>query len=405
MSYSSFSTLRVEIEDVLRKNILDYWEKYSIDMEYGGFIGHVNFDNSVEKEANKGLILNTRLLWTFSVAANELGLPKYETLATRAYEFLKSFFEDRTYGGVYWELDYTGQAVECKKQIYGQAFAIYALSEYYKCTGDKEALRWARELFLLIEKHSFDVVHDGYVEAFDRDWSALKDMRLSEKDANLEKTMNTHLHILEAYTALYKVWPDGFLKQQLEGLIHVFINHFINEHHHLNLFFKNDWTKVGDIISFGHDIECAWLLTEAVEVIGNKALQAEVAKASIAIAHQFVLDGVDSDGGVLNEREGMKGEYDSDKHWWIQAEALVGLMDAYSKTGNVKFSDTIHRVWTFIQNFMIDHKDGEWYWKVNRDGNPYTSMEKIGFWKCPYHNTRACLEMMKRIDKKEEITV
>jgi mannobiose 2-epimerase len=405
MINNSFKKLRVDIEEVLKSNILAYWEKYSVDELNGGFVGHVNFDNSVEEKANKGLILNTRLLWTFSIAANELHLDKYKQLAKRAYEYLRLRFKDDVYGGVYWDLSYNGRPVECKKQVYGQAFAIYALTEYYKCSVDSKALDWAIELFQLIEKYSFDEQYGGYIEAFERDWSGLQDMRLSEKDVNLEKTMNTHLHILEAYSSLYSVWPDPELKEQLQLLIQVFLHHFLNENYHLNLFFNKDWTKVGDTISFGHDIECAWLLTKAAKVINDNALLVLTRNEAIGIANQFIIEAIDYDGGIMNERFGVNGEYDRDKHWWIQAEALVGLMDAYSITGSDKFTDAIHKVWSFISEYMIDYQNGEWYWKVNRNGKPYTNMEKIGFWKCPYHNSRACLEMMKRIDEREIVNI
>ncbi len=397
MTYN-FKSLREELDSTVQKNILDYWVNNAVDVNNGGFIGHVSHDNIKDINANKGIVLNSRILWTFSIAYRELNNDVFQLLANRAYSYIKEFFLDEKNGGVYWELDSLGNPVQKKKQIYAQAFTIYALTEYYKISKDKEALDWAIELFVLIEKHSYDEENQGYIEAFAEDWSVLEDMRLSDKDANQEKTMNTHLHILEAYTNLYRVWPDKALKQQQESLIILFLDKFISSDNHLNLFFTNAWENRSRVISFGHDIECAWLLTEAAEVIENDELILKTREASIRISKKFISEALDTDGGIINERNSVNGQVDYEKHWWQHAEALVGLMNAYTISNDEKFIAPIFTIWEFIKKNLIDHKNGEWFWKVNKEGVPDKSQEKIGFWKCPYHNSRACFEMINRIN-------
>ncbi|WP_162845383.1 AGE family epimerase/isomerase [Labilibaculum antarcticum] len=393
----NLKTLQGELGIVLQENILDYWEKYSVDDLSGGFIGQVNADNTKSFEANKGLILNARILWTFSISAVEMRSDDYQKLADRAYTYIQKYFRDPIYGGVYWELDYLGIPTQRKKQIYGQAFTIYALSEYYCLTGIQEVLDWAIEIYKLMEQHSYDDKYVGYIEAFGEDWSSLSDVRLSEKDANYEKTMNTHLHVLEAYTCLLQIWPNDQLKLKLTALINVFLERFIKSDGHLSLFFTRDWVLSGNTISYGHDIECAWLLTEAVQEIDDEDLIEKVRLVAVKIANGFIEEGIDYDGGVINEREGSNGKFDYDKHWWPQAEALVGLMNAYTITKDPKYVDALLKVWSFARKYHIDHENGEWHWLVNREGKPDLSKEKVGFWKCPYHNARACFEMINRI--------
>ncbi len=393
----NFQSLKEELDNTVKKNILSYWVNNAPDSDNGGFIGHVDFDNIKDNEANKGIVLNARILWTFALAYRKLQDDVFRSLADRAYTYIKNCFLDQTYGGVYWELDAQGNPVNKKKQVYAQAFTIYALTEYYKISKNQEVLDWAIELFDFIEKYSFDEKNQGYIEAFSEDWSTLEDMRLSDKDANLEKTMNTHLHILEAYTNLYSVWTNAHLKTQQERLITLFLEKFINEDDHLNLFFSNTWEKRGSIISFGHDIECAWLLTEAAEIIDNQQLIKETKEASLRIATKFIKEAIDTDGGIINERDTENGYIDYEKHWWQHAEALVGLMNSYTISKDDRFVEPIFTIWSFIKKHLIDYQNGEWFWKVNKEGTPDEKQEKIGFWKCPYHNSRACFEMIDRI--------
>lgn len=374
--------------------ILQFWANHAVDNINGGFYGQINENNEVSSIAPKGSVLNSRILWTFSAAYNQTHHLEYLELAERAYDYLTAHFIDKKYGGLYWTVDYLGNPLDTKKQIYATAFAIYALSEYHKINKLKEAKIGAMQLFQDIEKHSFESKHTGYIDAFTRDWNEIHDMRLSEKDSNEKKTMNTHLHILEAYTNLYGIWQDNTLKEKIIFLIKDFTDHIINSlNHHLILFFDEYWNPKSTIISFGHDIEASWLLQEAAEAIKDKVIIDQIKQLSLQIT-DAVIDGVDEDGGLWNEKEG--NSFIKEKHWWPQAEAMVGFLNAFQNSGNEKYFRLSYRSWQFIRQY-IKSPDGEWYWGIKADHTIMKGQDKAGLWKCPYHNSRACLEIMKRI--------
>jgi mannobiose 2-epimerase len=379
------------------KSILNYWKKYTVDSENGGFYGLVDRENNPDPRADKGIILNARILWTFSAAFRFTGDREHIELADRAYHYLKSYFFDDRYGGVWWKVDFRGNAVNRRKQIYAQAFAIYALAEYFRIQENPEISRQAFEIFHLIERYSYDNERGGYIEAFDEKWGCLEDVRLGENDQNEKKTMNTHLHLLEAYTNLYGISKDGLLHDKLAGLIHIFIRHIIdNKTYHLNLFFNEEWKLCSSKISFGHDIEAAWLLCEAAEILEDESLIKKTSDLSLKIA-AAAAEGLDKDGGMMNEMYLSEKRLDTDKHWWPQAEAMVGFLNGYALSGDEYFYDLFLSSWKFIKRFIIDHIKGEWFWRVDKDGVP-SGEEKAGFWKCPYHNTRACIEIIHRLD-------
>jgi cellobiose epimerase len=380
---------REEIQKELTENILPYWSTKMVDDQYGGFYGRRDGHDVLVENAEKAIILNTRILWTFSKAIKTS--KDYEPLATRAYEYLLRYFLDKEKGGVYWMLDHRGNPVSTKKQIYAQAFAVYALSEYHMATGNKESLDLAIVLFRLIEKYSFDREWNGYLEAFDRDWNLMEDLRLSDKDANEKKTMNTHLHVLEAYTNLFRCWKDELLEQQLRNLILIFRDRIINKQYHFDLFFDEHWNVKSHEISYGHDIEGAWLLYEAAEVLGDAALEHEIRALSLKMVNVTLKEGFDQDGGLRNE------SHDPEKHWWPQAEALVGLINSWQLTNQTSYLASALRVWDFIKTWMIDHQNGEWYWRVDEAGEVNFTEDKAGPWKCPYHNGRAMFELLQRL--------
>lgn len=381
--------------------ILKFWESNTIDKSNGGFYGRVDFNNKPEPSADKGIILNARILWTFSTAADFLKNEKYKATATYAYNYIKNHFLDKKFGGVYWSLNYKGNPVNRRKQIYAQAFAIYAFSEYYSLTGNSDALKEAVEIFGLIEKHSYDKINGGYIEAFDEQWGILNDVRLSEKDANEKKTMNTHLHVLESYTGLYRIWKDKLLQKRLHELIEVFIDKIVDKDtFHLNLFFNEEWMLGSSHVSYGHDIEASWLLYEAALVSGDEKLLKQASEISLKIARASC-QGIDKDGGMMNEYHYSSNHLDSDKHWWPQAEAMVGFLNSYEISGDIFFYKHFLQSWQFIKKHIIDNVHGEWIWRVDRHGNHFRE-EKAGFWKCPYHNTRACIEVINRLKKIEK---
>jgi len=419
------SLMKQEMQDVLEKNILRFWLDKMEDHENGGFYGRIDGNGALHPEAEKGAILNARILWSFSAAYRVLGNEEYLSVARRAYDYLTEHFIDPEYGGVYWSLDYKGQPIDTKKQFYAIGFTIYGLSEYVRATGDREALDYALQLYDCIEEYALDREHNGYIEAMTRDWQPVADMRLSELDANYPKSQNTHLHIIEPYTNLLRclkelhaqescdyvpvlgsVLPVGItvpletimaVEASLRNLIDIFTDHILNpETHHLDLFFEMDWTRgAGHLESYGHDIECSWLLHEAALVLGDKKVLArvepivhEVAKASEK--------GLRPDGSMIHEANLDTGHVDDDLHWWVQAENVVGWYNIYQYFGDEDALEKAGRCWEYIKSQLIDYEHGEWFWSRHPDGSLNTVDDKAGFWKCPYHNSRMCLEIIER---------
>jgi mannobiose 2-epimerase len=379
-------------------NILAYWATYVPDHEHGGFYGQLDNDNQPNDLAPKGSVLNARILWTFAAAYNQERRADYLGVARRAYEYLVAHFLDAEFGGVYWLVDHLGQPLDTKKQVYALAFSIYGLAEYYRASGDAAALGHAQALYRTIEAHSFDPARGGYFEAFTRDWQPLGDLRLSAKDANEKKTTNTHLHVLEAYTTLYQVWPDAGLRQQLKALLLNFNTHLIDpQTGHLTLFFDEDWQPKPDALSFGHDIEAAWLLLEAAEVLRDADLISSFRQLAVQLA-TAAAEGLAPDGSLLYERD-QSGHWAADRHWWVQAEAVVGFYNAYQISGEDKFLAYSEGAWRFTQQHLLDRERGEWYWGVRPDYSLMPGEDKVGPWKCPYHNSRACLEMLRRLPR------
>ncbi len=393
------SKYKKELDEEL-SDILLYWIQHTLDRKKGGFYGAVDFNNVPDKEAPKGIVLNSRILWTFS-AATLYGMEEYEVIADRAFAYIKENFFDPKFGGVFWSLNTKGKVAEDKKQIYGLAFCIYGLSEYYKLSKNSEALKMAIELFSLIEKYSYDTLNGGYVEAFTRDWKEIDDLRLSDKDANEKKTMNTHLHIIEAYANLYAVWKDDLLKQRIQELLHVFKGKIIDPiSDHLHLFMDEQWNIKSTSYSFGHDIEAAWLLLECAESIEDVDEIAIFKKLAILLS-EAASEGLDQDGGLFHEENFKMNILQKEKHWWPQAEAMVGFFNAWEITGDHSWLLKSIKSWEFVNQWLKDAKNGEWFWGIDDKGKVMQE-GKAGFWKCPYHNVRACMEILKRIDKSEK---
>ena len=387
------------MQDVLMGNILPFWLEKTIDRENGGFYGRIDGHGVLHKEAEKGAILNARILWTFSAAYRVLRKPEYLEAATRAKDYVIAHFYDKEFGGTYWSLDYLGQPKDTKKQFYAIGFMIYGLSEYARATGDKEALDYAIRLFDTIESHSFDRENNGYIEACTREWGEIADMRLSDFDANYPKSQNTHLHIIEPYTNLFRVWKDERLERALRNLINIFTDHILNpETHHLDLFFENDWTRgAGHLESYGHDIECSWLMHEAALVLGDKDVLAKV-EPVVQMVAKASEKGLNADGSMIHEANLDTGHVDDDLHWWVQAETVVGFFNIYQYFGDETALDKAERCWQYIKDNLIDRENGEWYWSRHADGTLNTDDDKAGFSKCPYHNGRLCLEIIERTE-------
>lgn len=388
--------MRKEMEEELTADILPFWINKMTDKTNGGFYGRITGTGILIPEAEKGAILNARILWTFSSAYRVLKNDEYLAVATRAKRVIIDDFYDKEYGGIFWSLDYKGKPLETKKQIYALGFAIYGLSEYHRATGDEEALDYAIRLFESIEEHSFDSVKNGYREALTREWGEIADMRLSDKDENERKTMNTHLHILEPYTNLFRVWKDQRLKEQLRNLIEIFTDKILNiKTGHLELFFNDDWESKCRIVSYGHDIEASWLIHEAALALGDKAVLEKVEPLVEYIAAASD-EGLASDGSMVYETFLNKDRTDTERHWWVQAENVVGHANLYQYFDDEVAMQKAFRCWEFIKRHLIDYENGEWHWSVRADGSVNTGDDKSGFWKCPYHNGRMCLEIIER---------
>lgn len=393
---SKIARLRKEVQEELTQNILPFWINKMTDHAHGGFYGRITGDDQLDEQANKGLILNARILWTFSGAYRLLGNEEYLRMATRAEHYLREHFLDPRYGGLYWEVDYLGNPTQTKNQIYALGFAIYGLSEYYRATRSSPALELAIHLFERIERYSFDPDRNGYLEAFTIDWQPIEDMRLSEKDENTAKTMNTHLHILEAYTGLYRIWKEERLRKQLLNLVELFANRILDrESGHLNLFFSEDWELSHRVYSYGHDIEASWLLQEAALTLDDKATLEKIAPIVKQIA-KAADEGLMRDGSLIYEFHTGNRTTDSERHWWVQAENVVGHLNLYQYHNDKAALDVAIDCWHFIQQHLIDHKNGEWYWSIYQDGSVNRTDDKAGFWKCPYHNGRMCMEILER---------
>lgn len=385
------------IETDLRRNILPFWITQATNPADGTFFGSLSNDLVPDLTAERGALLTARILWTYSAVFRQYHDPTYATMAGRAYRDLMTHFHDAEHGGFRWSVAADGTVKRDRKQIYGQAFALYALTEYHAATGNRESLDQAIAVFTLIEQHGKDPKHGGYLEAFDRRWQPIADLRLSLVDQNDPKSQNTHLHVLEAYTNLLRVWPNAGVHRALADLLEIMLTRIVDARTgHLGLFFAEDWTLRSDKVSYGHDIEASWLLTEAAAGLADLTLINRTHALAVKIAEITLAEGVDADGGLYNEGS-PAGLTNTNKEWWPQAEAIVGFLNAYQISGEKRFLDAALHAWDFIELRLIDREHGEWFRGVTREGQVLADELKVSFWKCPYHNGRTGLEAIRRL--------
>lgn len=394
---NELTRLANEAELEMNEHLLPFWCRLQ-DEGHGGYYGLVDFDLKLDKQADKGGIVAARILWTFSAAYRVTGKSVYLEHAKHAYEFLVEHVIDAEYGGLYWLLDYRGEPKDTRKHVYAQSFGIYALSEYYRATGQAEALELAKQLFELVETTGYDQRSEAYKEEFDRKWQERPNEMLSEKGLLADITTNTHLHILEAYTNLYRVWPDDRLKQALKQLVKTFYDKiYDHDTHFLRVFFNKQWESLIDYDSFGHDIEASWLIDDALKVLGDET--PHYVQMVIDIAYNIADAAIADDGSVVNER--VNGEVDETRIWWVQSEAIVGFFNAYERTGDEKFAQWAAHTWDYTKRYMIDAREGgEWYSQVEPDGTPTPNRNIADPWKANYHNARGCLELIERMNKR-----
>ena len=398
--------LKKQFRKCLEENILKYWIEQVTDQQNGGYYGRIDGHNIVHPEAEKGAVMNARILWAFAAAYRVLGKPEYLAAAQRARDYFLEKFLDRKHGGVFWSVDYKGMPLDTKKQTYAIGFAIYALSEYARATGDNETLTKAIELFHDIENHARQA-DGGYIEALTQDWQPIADMRLSDKDENLERTMNTHLHIIEPYTNLLRTlrsWTKNAILEQIEheveqavrNLLELFTNRILNpDTGHLDLFFNQQWKSKRNLQSFGHDIEASWLLHESALVLADSTELKRIEPIIQKIA-KAADEGLQQDGSMIYELNTNTGYADRQRQWWVQCESVIGHANLYEHFGDARALGDAIRCWEFIRQKLIDREHGEWHWALLANGTLDREGDKAGFWKCPYHNARMCIEIMER---------
>ena len=380
-----------ETAEVLEHNILDYW--LTLRDPRGGFYGEVLSSGEILANAPRGVILNARIIWAFSAAYRMMPKAEYREAAVAAGTWFLSHFCDTENGGVYWSVAADGAPLDDKKQLYAQGFAIYGLSELYKLTHDPKVLAAAAALFRVVEDRFADPVQGGYTEALSRDFSPMADMSLSAHDINADKTMNSHLHLMEAYANLYRVWPDASLRAALLRLIDLTCLRIMAPDGHLQLYFRRDWTVMPGAVSYGHDIETSWLLLECAFATRDFEVVDRVRPYALAMGRAGN-EGLLPDGSMLYEKL-TDGTLDESRQWWVQAETVVGNLWLWKYHGDTAAAGRALACWTYIRDHLVDRDGGDWYWAILPDGSPDLSQPKAGFWKCPYHNARMCLEILK----------
>ena len=398
MTTTAATALATKLREHLFGHIMPFWCGPALDHEHGGWMSWLSNDLKSDRTQPKGLIVNARILWAFSAVHQANPDPQFKQMASRAFDYIINRFWDVQYGGAFWQLDDSGKVLDDSKKIYGQAFYIYALTEFHRAFKSEGALHRALTLFELIEKHSHDSEFGGYVEVCRRDWSeAGPDARLSDKDMNEKKSMNNHLHVLEAYTNLYRETQNPVVEQRLHELIQLFLERILDSRtNHLHHFFDEEWRVRSDTYTFGHDIEASWLLCEAAGVLDDPALLQRVKSIAVQMAGVVLNEGILADGGLCYE--GRAGNLiDAGRECWPQAEAVVGFINAYEISRDEKYLNAAIRVWDYADTHLVDRVHGEWFWRINEDGRPDTKLPKVSEWKGPYHVSRACLETMNRL--------
>ena len=380
--------------NMLADRLLPFWKALR-DEENGGYYGYMDFDLKLDKEAEKGCILNSRILWFFSQAAMVLGDDSLIPYARHAYDFLREKCLDREHGGVFWSLTWDGKPLDDSKHTYNQAFAIYALSAYYQLTGEREALELARELFVLIEKKCTN--GGGYLEAFSREFAPVSNEKLSENGVMAERTMNTLLHVFEGYAGLYQAAHDPQVAGAMERILGIYAAKIYNpELRRQEVFFDKEYNSLIDLTSYGHDIESSWLMDWGTGLLGRAELTEKIAAIDSDLAGHILRTALRPDGSVVNECE--RGVVDEHRVWWVQAESLLGFVNAWEKhPERLEYRDAATRIWHYIQEKVADSRPGgEWFWRLNSDGTPDREKPVVEPWKCPYHNGRMCLELIRR---------
>lgn len=384
-----------EFREHLEKNIIPFWDRM-LDNENGGFYGYADSDGTPDKDSVKGCILNSRILWFYSAVYQLLNKQELLEEADHAFAFLTNYFYDSRYGGVFWSVKADGTPEDTTKHTYNQAFAIYALSVYYQASGKKEALNLAYSLYQIIESSCRDA--EGYFEAFSRDFSPVSNEKLSENGVVAERTMNTLLHVLEAYTELYRADEFYAVGDSIRDILRIFkFRVYDSDKEICRVFLDKSYNTLIELESYGHDIEASWLIDRACQVLEDKAYYAEMFPVIEQLADGALKNGMDINNQAINN-ECENGTVNSKKVWWVQAEAVTGFYNAYQyKPDRTEYLKVSENVWNYIQKYIIDKKTGEWIENISPDNTVEPGQALAYQWKCPYHNGRMCIEMVRRL--------
>ncbi|MCL2604402.1 MAG: AGE family epimerase/isomerase [Defluviitaleaceae bacterium] len=382
-------------------DLLGWWITHTPDESNGGFYGVVRGDNTPNEAADRFIVVNARLVWTFSAAYHLTKNDEYKKYADRAYDYLTRFFYDKKHGGFYTYVDYKGAAANDRKMTYGNVFAVYGLSEYARVFGCETAKKLATETAAHLDTHMWDAQYKGYFEVASRDWQYMPNILMIQYEPESQKTMNTHLHILEAYANLLRIDGDNkLLRHRVRTLLYLFLNKIINnDNWHFNYFQKRDWTLTNPNYSLGHDIEGSWLLYEAAEILGEPEALADTKRVCANMARAVYDMGISPEGGIYTEYDVHERTYSEQFSWWEQNEGVVGFLHAYEMTGERKFLDASLAALDFIEKYFIDRKHGGWHAYVNRGLTPDTARDKCNPYICPYHNARMSMEIIRRLEK------
>lgn len=383
----------------LENNLLPWWENYPVDINGSGFHGAVDKDNQPVLDAPRFIVLNARLLWTFSAAFEATKNQKYHKLALRAYSYLTEAFLDEENGGFYTWLNADGSVSSNIKFTYGNAFAIYGLAEFSRVFRSLEAKELAIATARLLDRHMWDTEHGGYFETATADWKYTPDVTMLHPDTRIQKTMNTHLHMVEAYTNLLRVHDGPWLRSRVRELLYTISHKIVNPtNHHFYLFQERDWTPVVRDLTLGHDIEGSWLLWETAEVLGEKEAMEDTRKLAVNMARAALEDGIDKNGGMRTEWHVHEHRFSENFSWWEQCEAIVGFLNAFELTEEEQFLTAAMNSMEFTNMYFIDREKGGWFSWINEDGTPQNERDKADGYTCPYHNVRMCVEIIRRVE-------
>ncbi|MCL2388708.1 MAG: AGE family epimerase/isomerase [Defluviitaleaceae bacterium] len=393
-----YSTLLTWAKADLEGNLMKWWAENTVDEKHGGFYGAINADNTPDETADKFIVLNARLVWTYSACYDATKNEKYKKLAQRAYEYVATHFYDKKYGGFYTWVNYRGEPVAEHKFTYGNAFAIYGLVEYARVFNCNEAKMMAQETAKLLDANMWDIQYGGYYEMASREWQYTPNVNLLTADTRVQKTMNTHLHMVEAYTNLLRIDNSKALRSKVRELLYLILNKIVNrDNWHFYLFQTRDWAPTTPDLTLGHDIEGSWLLYETAEALGESEALADTRKVAVNMARAAYDDGIAESGAMHTEYHLHERRFSANFSWWEQCEAVVGFLNAWQLTKEDKFLDAALAALEYVDKHFIDRTLGGWYAWVNNDGTPMSRLSKADGYTCPYHNARMSIEVMRRL--------